>query len=104
MLCIVLIEILTAGLVCLFVCNRGDTYYNIMAGSRQGSLAKTLSAITSAPSSEAGIIISPAISIELWSAYFDLKTYTVLTQRNPLLLAKSALSCWMIQKLELLFL
>ena len=46
MLCIALIEILTAGLVCLFVCNRGDTYYNIMAGSRQGSLAKTLSAIT----------------------------------------------------------
>ena len=25
----------------LSVCNRGDTYYSIMAGSRQGSLAKT---------------------------------------------------------------
>ena len=35
-------------------------------------------------------------SIELWSAYFDLKTYTMLThQQIPLLLAKSALSCWM---------
>ena len=27
---------------CLFVCNRGGTYYSIMAGSRQGSLAKPL--------------------------------------------------------------
>ena len=26
----------------LFVCNRGDTYYSITAGSRQGSLAKPL--------------------------------------------------------------
>ena len=36
--------------------NRGDTYYSITAGSRQGT------------------------SIELWSAYFDLETYTVLRQ------------------------
>ena len=35
-------------------------------------------------------------SKELWSAYFDQETYTVLThQQIPLLLAKSALSCWM---------
>ena len=35
-------------------------------------------------------------SKELLSAYFDLETYTVIThQRIPLLLAKSALSCWM---------
>ena len=35
-------------------------------------------------------------SIEPWSAYFDLETYTVLThQQIPMLLAKSALSCWM---------
>ena len=34
-------------------------------------------------------------SIEFWSVYFDLETYTVLThQRIQLLLAKSALSYW----------
>ena len=37
-------------------------------------------------------------SIELWSAYFDLETYTAVNtvhQQIPLLLTKSALSCWM---------
>ena len=29
--------------VCLYVCNRGDTYYSFTASSRQGSLAKPLS-------------------------------------------------------------
>ena len=34
-------------------------------------------------------------SIELWSAYFDLEIYTLLThQQIPLLFTKSALSCW----------
>ena len=35
--------------VCLFVCNRGDTYYSIMAGSRQGSYAKPLSLLFLTP-------------------------------------------------------
>ena len=33
----------------LFVCNRGDTYYSITAGSRQGSLAKPLSLLFLTP-------------------------------------------------------
>ena len=33
----------------MFVCNRGDTYYSIMAGSRQGSLAKTELSYTPTP-------------------------------------------------------
>ena len=32
-----------------FVCNRGDTYYSIIAGSRQGSLAKPLSLLFLTP-------------------------------------------------------
>ena len=35
--------------VCLFVCNRGDTYYSIKAGSRQGSLAKPQSLLLLTP-------------------------------------------------------
>ena len=35
--------------VSLFVCNRGDTYYSIMVGSRQGSLAKPLSLLFLTP-------------------------------------------------------
>ena len=31
------------AITCLFVCNRGDTYYSITAGSKQGSLVKPLS-------------------------------------------------------------
>ena len=34
---------------CLFVCNRGDTYYTTTAGSRQGSLAKPLSLLFLTP-------------------------------------------------------
>ena len=34
---------------CLFGCNRGDTYYSITAGSRQGSLAKPLSLLFLTP-------------------------------------------------------
>ena len=33
----------------LFVCNRGDTYYSIKAGSKQGSLAKPLSLLFLTP-------------------------------------------------------
>ena len=49
---------------------------------------------------------SPCLtSIEIWSAYFGLEIYTFLThQQIPLLLAKNALSCWIIQQLKLLFL
>ena len=41
-------------------------------------------------------------SIELWSACFDLETYTVIThQQISLLLAKSTLSCWMYPKAQI---
>ena len=47
-----------------------------------------------APDSQASIIISPAQNFGL--PIFDLETYTVIThQQIPLLLTKSALSCWM---------
>ena len=73
----------------LFVCNRGDTYYSTKAGSRQGSLAKLLSLLFLGRRYH-------LTSIEFWSAYFDLDTYTVLAhQWIPLLLPKSAFSCWM---------
>ena len=34
---------------CLFVCNRGDTYYSITTSSRQGNLAKPLSLLFLTP-------------------------------------------------------
>ena len=72
---------------------------SIKAVSRQVSLTKPLSLLVPTP--------RPAYhltSIELWSAYFYLETYTVLThQQIPLLLAKSALSCWMYQTVQMLF-
>ena len=54
-------------------CNRGDTYYSIMVGSRQGSLAKPLSLV----------FLTPRLALsshQLWSANFDLETYTVAHQ------------------------
>ena len=61
-----------------------------MAGSRQGSLAKPLSLMFLTPR-----LVYHLTSIELWSAYFNLETYTLLThQQILLLLAKIALSCW----------
>ena len=68
-----------------FVTEEICTYYSITPGSRQGSSAKPLSLLFLTPRRY------HLTSIELWSAYFDLKTYTVIThQRIPLLLAKSA--------------
>ena len=62
--------------VCLFVCNRGDTYYSITACFRQGSFAKPLSLLSPTPGRRYHLS-----SKELWSAYFDLETYTLLTHQ-----------------------
>ena len=83
----------------LFVCNR--QYCSITTGSRQGSLAKPLSLLFLTP--------RPAISSHqhrtlvclFWSENLHC---TVLThQQIPLLLAKSALSCWMYPTAQIVF-
>ena len=88
--------------VCLFVTEEilvtrvSDFLYLLQYHGRLQHLRKLGRAPnTTDLNSQAGVIISPAQNIGL--PIFDLGTYTVLTmkQQIPLLLAKSALSCWM---------
>ena len=74
--------------MCLFVVNRGKSYYSIVAGSRWGSQAKPILLIILTLGRHYHLT-----SLKLWSTYFYLETYNCA--RSPELLAKSALSCWM---------
>ena len=74
----------------LFVFNRGDTYYSITAGSRQGSLAKPLSLLFLTPRPALSSHQHRTLVCLFWSGNLHC---TVLThQQIPLLLAKSVLS------------
>ena len=75
-----MMNILLFGVEHLFVCNRGDTYYSITEGSIKGSLAKPLSLVFL---TSRGALSSH--ELELWSAHFDLETYTVLTHHYCLI-------------------
>ena len=71
----------------------GDTFYNIMAGSRQRSLAKPLSLLFLNPRMTLSSHQHRTLVCLFWSGNLDC---TVLThQRIQLLLAKSAFSCCM---------
>ena len=83
--------------VCLF-CNRGDTYYSITAGSRQGSLAKPLSLLFLTPRP----VISSHQHRTLVCLFWSENLHTLLThQQIPLLLAN--LSCRMYPTAQIAF-